>query len=80
MQLTLPHCCCRPDTPLESSLVLEVDIPSFTCGSAAQDEVPLDHQGKYLGLLDRYNSCLTTTLHMKLHMRCFVDFPWSQIV
>lgn len=52
--------CCRPDIPLERSLVLEIDVASFTSSSPAQDEVPLSHQRKFLGLLDR---CSTSADH-----------------
>ena len=34
-------------------MLLEVDVASFTRNEDAQDEVPLAHQGKFLGLLDR---------------------------
>ena len=34
-------------------MLLEIDVASFTRNKAAQDEVPLAHQGKFLGLLDR---------------------------
>ena len=34
-------------------MLLELDIASFTRSEDAQDEVPLAHQGKFLGLLDR---------------------------
>ena len=43
----------RPDTPLDQSMLLEIDVASFTRNEAAQDEVPLGNQGKFLGLLDR---------------------------
>ena len=43
----------RPGTPLDQSILLEIDVASFTRNEAAQDEVPLGHQGKFLGLLDR---------------------------
>ena len=33
--------------------MLEVDAVSFTSGEGAQDEVPLQHQRKLLGVLDR---------------------------
>lgn len=34
-------------------MVLELDAASFTAGAGVQDEVPLAHQGKLLGVLDR---------------------------
>ena len=34
-------------------MLLEIDVASFTRNGNAQDEVPLAHQGKFLGLLDR---------------------------
>ena len=34
-------------------MLLEIDVASFTKNDDAQDEVPLAHQGKFLGLLDR---------------------------
>ena len=34
-------------------MLLEIDVASFTRNEDAQDEVPLTHQGKFLGLLDR---------------------------
>ena len=48
-----PSAWSRPDTALENSILLEIDVASFTRNEAAQDEVPLGHQGKFLGLLDR---------------------------
>ena len=53
---------CRPDTPLEQSMLLEIDVASFTRNEDAQDEVPLAHQGKFMGLLDRQGG-----LHIVLH-------------
>ena len=35
-------------------MVLELDAATFTAGAGVQDEVPLAHQGKLLGVLDRW--------------------------
>ncbi|CAL8460737.1 g268 [Coccomyxa elongata] len=50
----------RPDISPETSLVLEVDVASFTSSSTAQDEVPLSHQRKFLGLLGRLEAIRAT--------------------
>lgn len=43
-------------------MLLEIDVASFTRNEDAQDEVPLAHQGKFMGLLDRQGG-----LHIVLH-------------
>ncbi|GFR50536.1 hypothetical protein Agub_g12806 [Astrephomene gubernaculifera] len=39
--------------PLESGLVVEVDVVRFTSGPEAEGAVPPERRGKYLGVLDR---------------------------
>ncbi|GIL45006.1 hypothetical protein Vafri_2415 [Volvox africanus] len=38
---------------LEEGVVVELDVAAFTSGPDAQASVPPEHQGKYLGILDR---------------------------
>ncbi|KAK9809286.1 hypothetical protein WJX73_001102 [Symbiochloris irregularis] len=43
----------RPSLPLQNTVVLEADIPSFSTGPASRGAIPSEHQGKILGVLDR---------------------------
>ncbi|KAL0049338.1 hypothetical protein WJX82_011691 [Trebouxia sp. C0006] len=44
----------RPGHSLHDTVMLELDVASFTSGrQAEEDGVPPQHQGKYVGLLDR---------------------------
>ncbi|KAF5835118.1 glycoside hydrolase superfamily [Dunaliella salina] len=43
----------RGARPLEQAVWVELDIPTFTAGPEAARAVPLERQGKYLGILDR---------------------------
>ena len=44
----------RPGHSLHDTVMLELDVASFTSGRQAEEAgVPAQHQGKYLGLLDR---------------------------
>jgi len=44
----------RPGHSLHDTVMLELDVASFTSGRQAdEDGVPPQHQGKYVGLLDR---------------------------
>ncbi len=45
----------RPGRALEDIVVLEVDVRTFTAGSPeASKGIPPDHQGKFLGVIDRW--------------------------
>ena len=44
----------RPRRSFRDTVIFELDIPSFTSGRQAEQEgVPVEHRGKFLGLLDR---------------------------
>ncbi len=44
----------RPGHSLHDTVMLELDVASFTSGRQAEEAgVPPEHQGKYVGLLDR---------------------------
>ncbi len=44
----------RPGHSLHDTVMLELDVASFTSGRQAEEAgVPPQHQGKYVGLLDR---------------------------
>jgi hypothetical protein len=61
----------RPDRPLEETLVLELDVAAFTSGPGVQDEVPLAHQGKFLGVLDRHAAAPCSALMPAASMRAW---------
>ena len=44
----------RPQRPFRDTVIFELDVLSFTSSRQAEQEgVPLEHRGKFLGLLDR---------------------------
>ena len=60
--------------------MLEVDVASFTSGAGVQDEVPLAHQGKLLGVAGQVAAPCPATGYPHpstcIHSAALWDLPW----